>query len=65
MSYHRPTRPSASAAHDSNMYEDLPYEDDQLQYEYHDASPQGYRKGKRQCGFGAWAESVLIFHRLR
>lgn len=47
MSYHRPTRPSASASHDSNnMYEDPPHDVDQLQYEYHDVPPQGYRKGK-------------------
>ncbi|TVY23135.1 putative RNA-binding protein [Lachnellula hyalina] len=45
MSYHRPPRPPASTSQDSNnMYEDPPYEANQLQYEYHDASPQGYRK---------------------
>ncbi|TVY43698.1 putative RNA-binding protein [Lachnellula occidentalis] len=48
MSYHRPARPpAASAPHDTNnMYEEPAYEVDQLQYEYHDASPQGYRKGR-------------------
>ncbi|TVY36554.1 putative RNA-binding protein [Lachnellula subtilissima] len=45
MSDHRPPRPPASTSQDSNnMYEDPPYEANQLQYEYHDASPQGYRK---------------------
>jgi len=50
---YRPARPSAPRdpsmhAHMYEDHQDLSYEDDQ----YIDSPSQGYRKGKRQCGFG-------------